>query len=81
VHPISAIQLEYSPFDLGIEDPKIGILAAARELGVTVFAYSPLGRGLLTGKVVSQVPRRPNTSRVANLFPIRKVPRTSRRAT
>jgi aryl-alcohol dehydrogenase-like predicted oxidoreductase len=32
------------------EDPKIGALAAARELGVTVFAYSPLGRGLLTGK-------------------------------
>ncbi|KAI9431957.1 NADP-dependent oxidoreductase domain-containing protein [Lactarius indigo] len=48
VHPISAIQVEYSPFTLDAEDPKIGALQAARELGVTVFAYSPLGRGLLT---------------------------------
>jgi aryl-alcohol dehydrogenase-like predicted oxidoreductase len=53
VHPISAIQLEYSPFELGIENPKIGILAAARELDITVLAYSPLGRGLLTGRYVS----------------------------
>ncbi|KAI0247981.1 NADP-dependent oxidoreductase domain-containing protein [Lactifluus subvellereus] len=50
VHPIAAIQVEYSPFTLDAEDPKIGALQAARELGVTVFAYSPLGRGLLTGK-------------------------------
>ncbi|KAI0296285.1 NADP-dependent oxidoreductase domain-containing protein [Multifurca ochricompacta] len=50
VYPISAIQVEYSPFTLDAEDPKIGALKAARELGVTVFAYSPLGRGLLTGK-------------------------------
>jgi aryl-alcohol dehydrogenase-like predicted oxidoreductase len=50
VHPIAAIQVEFSPFTLDAEDPKIGALAAARELGVTVFAYSPLGRGLLTGK-------------------------------
>jgi aryl-alcohol dehydrogenase-like predicted oxidoreductase len=53
VHPIAAIQVEYSPFTLDGEDPKIGALAAARELGVTVFAYSPLGRGLLTGKYKS----------------------------
>ncbi|KAH9053350.1 NADP-dependent oxidoreductase domain-containing protein [Lactarius vividus] len=53
VHPISAIQVEYSPFTLDAEDPKIGALQAARELGVTVFAYSPLGRGLLTGKYTS----------------------------
>ncbi|KAA1467190.1 Aldo/keto reductase [Dentipellis sp. KUC8613] len=50
VHPISALQVEYSPFTLDIEDPRVGLLAAARELGVTVVAYSPLGRGLLTGK-------------------------------
>jgi len=50
VHPIAAIQVEYSPFTLDAEDSKIGALQAARELGVTVFAYSPLGRGLLTGK-------------------------------
>jgi aryl-alcohol dehydrogenase-like predicted oxidoreductase len=52
VHPIAAIQVEYSPFTLDAEDAKIGVLQAARELGVTVFAYSPLGRGILTGKYV-----------------------------
>jgi aryl-alcohol dehydrogenase-like predicted oxidoreductase len=50
VHPIAAVQLEYSPFTLDIEDPKVGVLAAARELGVAIVAYSPLGRGLLTGR-------------------------------
>ena len=52
VHPISALQVEYSPFTLDIEDPKIGLLKAARELGITIVAYSPLGRGLITGKYV-----------------------------
>lgn len=50
VHPISALQVEYSPFTLDIEDPKIGLLKVARELGVAIVAYSPLGRGLLTGQ-------------------------------
>lgn len=36
-----------------IEDPKIGLLAACRELGVAVIAYSPLGRGFLTGSIKS----------------------------
>ncbi|KAF9527667.1 NADP-dependent oxidoreductase domain-containing protein [Crepidotus variabilis] len=49
VHPIAAVQVEYSPFFLGIEDEKIALLKTCRELGVTVIAYSPLGRGLLTG--------------------------------
>ncbi|KAF8187597.1 NADP-dependent oxidoreductase domain-containing protein [Mycena galopus ATCC 62051] len=53
VHPIAAVQVEYSPFTLDIEDPKIGLLATARELGVQVVAYSPLGRGLLTGQLKS----------------------------
>ncbi|KAJ7485202.1 NADP-dependent oxidoreductase domain-containing protein [Mycena galericulata] len=53
VHPISALQIEYSPFFLGIEDPKIALLETARELGVTIVAYSPLGRGLLTGRYKS----------------------------
>ena len=53
VHPISALQVEYSPFTLDIEDEKIGLLKAARELGITIIAYSPLGRGLLTGQYVS----------------------------
>jgi aryl-alcohol dehydrogenase-like predicted oxidoreductase len=50
VHPIAAIQVEYSPFTLDIEDPQVALLATARELGVAVVAYSPLGRGLLTGR-------------------------------
>lgn len=53
VHPIAALQVEYSPFTLDIEDTKVGLLEACRELGVTVIAYSPLGRGLLTGQYVS----------------------------
>ena len=52
VHPISALQVEYSPFTLDIEDEKVGLMQAARELGVTIIAYSPLGRGLLTGRFV-----------------------------
>jgi aryl-alcohol dehydrogenase-like predicted oxidoreductase len=50
VHPISALQVEYSPFTLDIEDPSLNLLATARSLGVTIIAYSPLGRGLLTGQ-------------------------------
>ncbi|KAF8156630.1 Aldo keto reductase [Crassisporium funariophilum] len=47
VHPISAVQVEYSPFSLEIEDQ--GILKACQELGIAVVAYAPLGRGMLTG--------------------------------
>ena len=46
------MQVEYSPFFLDIEDDKIGLLKTCRELGITVVAYSPLGRGLLTGAYV-----------------------------
>ncbi|KAJ7149625.1 NADP-dependent oxidoreductase domain-containing protein [Mycena filopes] len=53
VHPIAAVQVEYSPFTLDIEDPKINLLNTARELGVKIIAYSPLGRGLLTGQYKS----------------------------
>ncbi|KAL0576633.1 Aldo-keto reductase str7 [Marasmius crinis-equi] len=53
VHPISAIQMEYSPLVLFIEDEKMAILKTARELGVTVVAYSPLARGLITGQYKS----------------------------
>lgn len=52
VHPLSAAQLEYSPITLDIESPKLGLLEACRELGITVIAYSPLGRGVLTGRYV-----------------------------
>lgn len=44
---IIACQMEFSPFELGIE--KSGFVNAAKEMGVSVVAYSPLGRGLVTG--------------------------------
>jgi aryl-alcohol dehydrogenase-like predicted oxidoreductase len=47
VHPITALQTEYS---LWSRDPEDGVLAACRRLGVTFVAYSPLGRGFLTGQ-------------------------------
>ena len=53
VHPIDVIQVEYSPFSMEIEDPKVDLLRTCRELGVTVVAYSPLGRGFLTGQIKS----------------------------
>lgn len=49
VHPIHAVQVEYSPFTLDIEKPDIDLLNTCRELGVAVVSYSPLGRGMLTG--------------------------------
>lgn len=48
VHPISALQSEYS---LWTRDPEAGALAACRELGVGFVAYSPLGRGFLSGEI------------------------------
>jgi len=47
VHPIAALQTEYS---LWSRDPELEILGVCRELGVGFVAYSPLGRGLLTGR-------------------------------
>ncbi|MGO9095629.1 MAG: aldo/keto reductase [Bryobacteraceae bacterium] len=47
VHPIAALQTEYS---LWTRDPETEILAACRELKVGFVAYSPLGRGFLTGR-------------------------------
>ncbi|MEU9188173.1 aldo/keto reductase [Streptomyces sp. NPDC048484] len=46
VHPIAAVQSEWSLFSRDIE---AGVVPAARELGVTLVPYSPLGRGFLTG--------------------------------
>jgi aryl-alcohol dehydrogenase-like predicted oxidoreductase len=47
VHPIAALQTEYS---LWTRDPEDEVLATCRELGVGFVAYSPLGRGFLTGR-------------------------------
>ncbi len=50
VHPIAALQTEYS---LWSRDPEGGLLATTRELGIGFVAYSPLGRGFLTGQFQS----------------------------
>jgi len=52
VHPITAVQLEYSLFTRDVVEGEM--LATCRELGVAVVAYSPVGRGLLTGAVTSR---------------------------
>jgi aryl-alcohol dehydrogenase-like predicted oxidoreductase len=50
VHPISALQSEYSLWTRDVEDE---ILPAIRELGIGLVAYSPLGRGFLSGRIHS----------------------------
>src|SRR4029077_5512600 len=50
VHPITALQSEYS---LWTRDPEPKILPVLRELGIGLVAYSPLGRGFLTGEIRS----------------------------
>lgn len=49
VHPIAAVQTEYSLWTRDVEDN--GVLATCRELGIGFVAYSPLGRGMLTGQI------------------------------
>ncbi|MFD5932920.1 aldo/keto reductase [Streptomyces sp. NPDC060333] len=51
VHPLAAVQTEYSLFERGIEHD--GVLDVLRELGIGLVAYSPLGRGFLSGAVTS----------------------------
>jgi aryl-alcohol dehydrogenase-like predicted oxidoreductase len=48
VHPITALQSEYS---LWTRDPENDVLGVCRELGIGLVAYSPLGRGFLTGQI------------------------------
>jgi len=56
VHPITALQTEYS---LWSRDPEDELLATCRELGIGFVAYSPLGRGFLTGRIknMSELPQ------------------------
>ncbi|TYH82376.1 hypothetical protein ES332_D02G055900v1 [Gossypium tomentosum] len=61
VHPITALQMEYSLWTREIEDEFIPL---CRELGIGIVAYSPLGRGLFGGKVVDEA--MPNGSLLAN---------------
>jgi aryl-alcohol dehydrogenase-like predicted oxidoreductase len=55
VHPVTAVQTEYS---LWTRNPEVAVIDACRESGVTLVAFSPLGRGFLTGKLrdVSTLP-------------------------
>ena len=49
IHPIAALQSEYSLWTRDVEDNDV--LAACRELGIGLVAYSPLGRGMLSGEI------------------------------
>lgn len=50
VHPISAVQVEYSLFS---REPETDLLPTCRALGIGLVAYSPLGRGILTGSITN----------------------------
>jgi aryl-alcohol dehydrogenase-like predicted oxidoreductase len=63
VHPIAALQTEYS---LWTRDPEAAVLPACRALGVAFVAYSPLGRGFLTGAIRSTNDLAPDDWRCAN---------------
>ncbi|KZT70939.1 Aldo/keto reductase [Daedalea quercina L-15889] len=57
-----ACQMEFSPFELEIE--KSGFVAVARKLGVAIVAYSPLGRGMITGRFKSRADFEPSDLRL-----------------
>ncbi len=63
VHPITALQSEYS---LWTRDPEPKVLPVLRELGIGLVAYSPLGRGFLTGEIRSTDDFADNDSRKTN---------------
>ena len=65
VHPITALQSEYSLFTRDIEDQVVPVL---RELGIGLVPYSPLGRGILTGAVTRES-LEADDSRAAGRFP------------
>ncbi len=66
VHPITALQTEYSLFTRDLEDE---ILGTIRELGIGLVPYSPLGRGLLTGVITDPSSLEPGDSRRTAYFP------------
>ena len=61
VHPITALETEYSLFDRSVEEN--GMLQLSRELGIGFVAYSPLGRGFLSGEIKSPDDFAPDDSR------------------
>ena len=66
-HPMTALQTEYSLWTRDPEDD--GVLATIRELGIGFVAYSPLGRGFLTGRIRSLEDLPEDDSRRAGRFP------------
>ena len=90
MHPITALQTEYSLFTRDLEDEILGVL---RELGIGLVPYSPLGRGLLTGAITrdsgadgerdnrrsSYFPRFQGEALDANLALVDKITRDRRR--
>lgn len=66
VHPITALQTEYSLFTRDLEDE---ILPTIRELGIGLVPYSPLGRGILTGTITSEQSLAEDDSRRSAYFP------------
>jgi aryl-alcohol dehydrogenase-like predicted oxidoreductase len=66
VHPITALQTEYSLFTRDIEDE---ILPVLRTLGIGLVPYSPLGRGLLTGAITAPDDLPSDDSRRSGYFP------------
>ena len=66
VHPITALQSEYSLFTRDLEDE---ILPTLRELGIGLVPYSPLGRGILTGAITSEESLAEDDSRRTAYFP------------
>ena len=65
VHPISALETEYSLFDRTVEEN--GVLVASRALGIGFVGYSPLGRGFLSGEIKTPDDFAPDDSR--RMFP------------
>jgi aryl-alcohol dehydrogenase-like predicted oxidoreductase len=63
IHPIVALQTEYS---LWTREPEDGLLAVLRDLGISLVAYSPLGRGLLAGRIRTLEDLAPNDWRRNN---------------
>jgi aryl-alcohol dehydrogenase-like predicted oxidoreductase len=66
VHPITALQTEYSLFTRDLEDE---ILPVLRELGIGLVPYSPLGRGILTGAITDESSLDDDDSRRTAYFP------------
>ncbi|QYG95138.1 aldo/keto reductase [Iamia sp. SCSIO 61187] len=66
VHPITALQSEYSLFSRDLDDE---ILPTIRELGIGLVPYSPLGRGLLTGAITDATSLEEGDSRTTGYFP------------